>query len=72
MTKQVVNTRGKKIEDIKECLRARIENAIPNVQRTISLLRASLDYQLLLKEKNEQEISYLEKLIAKKERKQKK
>ena len=68
MAKQIFNTRGMTIEEIKECLRAKIQNSRPNVQSRISRLQESLDYHLYLKGQNEEEISYLEKFIARKEK----
>jgi len=68
MTKQVVNTRGMKIEDVKECLRARIQNR-DLMFEVETRMQKLLDYHLYLKDQNEREINYLEKFIARKESK---
>ena len=68
MAKQVYNTRGMTIENIKAALRFRVENWSFDIRDRISSLRESLDYELCQKDKIEREISYLEKFIARKEK----
>jgi hypothetical protein len=68
MSKQVYNTRGKKIETIKEILCSKVANRRVDISYRIARLQESLDYELFLKDKNEREISYLEKFIERKEK----
>ena len=67
MTKQIYNTRGMTLEEIKEVLRVKV-GIPPVLRRRIVRLQESLDCVLSLKDEYEQEISYLEKFIARKEK----
>jgi hypothetical protein len=67
MARQIVNTRGRDVTELRELLRAKI-NYATNIQYQISRLQESLDYRIINKEHLEKEINYLEKFIARKEK----
>ena len=68
MTKQIYNTRGLTIEDIKHILHNKVDYGRVDILLRISILQESLNYEFSRQKKIEQEISYLEKFIARKEK----
>lgn len=68
MAKQIYNTRGMDLQYIKKMLAHKKERTRRNHEENIESFRDSLDRELYAKQVNEDEIAYLEKFIARKEK----
>jgi len=68
MTRQIYNTRGMSIESINRILDVKKEIDRPRINEKIEILKDKLDCELFIRQGLEQEIDYLEKYIARKEK----
>jgi len=68
MVKQIYNTRGMILAQLKAVLDSKKKHDRPFIDEWIETLKSKLDHGLHIRQMNDQQITYLEKFIARKEK----